>query len=162
MPSPATTCLIRPSGKDDLEALLLLWLRSTLLAHPFIDESYWYESAAMVRETFLPQATTWVACRPQDDKIVGFISVLNQQFIGALFIEQACYGSGVAQQLMAQAKDHYASLLLEVYQQNHRALAFYRKEGFTITADTRHPGTNLPTWVMHWKYTPRDQGVSAQ
>lgn len=130
---------------------MLLWLRSTLAAHPFIDESYWYESAAMVRETFLPQSITWVASRPEDGKIIGFISVLNQQFIGALFVIEQVYGAGIAQRLMAEVKNNYSSLLLEVYQQNQRAVAFYRREGFAVIADTHHPGTGLATWVMSWK-----------
>ncbi len=130
---------------------MLLWLRSTISAHPFIDESYWYESAAMVRETFLPQAMTWVACEPVTGKICGFISVIDPQFIGALFVSDAFYGRGVAQQLMNTAKATYSRLLLEVYQENNRAVAFYGKEGFNIKADTHHPGTNLPTWVMSWQ-----------
>ncbi len=141
--------MIRRSAPADIEAIMLLWLRSTLAAHPFIDESYWYESAAMVRETFLPQATTWVSCA-EGDEINGFISVLNQQFIGALFVKESVYGLGVAQQLMQQAKAQFPLLLLEVYQQNHRAVAFYRKEGFLVVNDTLHPGTGLPTWVLRW------------
>ncbi|WP_330873420.1 hypothetical protein [Rouxiella chamberiensis] len=44
--------MIRRSDDADLDPIMLLWLRSTLAAHPFIDESYWYESASMVRESF--------------------------------------------------------------------------------------------------------------
>lgn len=142
--------MIRPSEPKDVDAIMLLWLKSTLLAHPFIDQSYWYESASMVRDEFLPKATTWVYCHAQG-QIQGFISVLNQQFIGALFVEQSVYGQGVAQQLMQQAKSHFPLLLLEVYQQNHRAMAFYRKEGFTTVNDAIHPGTQLPTWVLRWR-----------
>jgi putative acetyltransferase len=141
--------MIRRSKPADTEAIMLLWLRSTLAAHPFIEASYWYESAPMVRETFLPQATTWVSCG-DDGEINGFISVLNQQFIGALFVKESVYGKGVAQQLMQEAKDHFPLLLLEVYQQNHRAVAFYRKEDFFVINDTVHPGTALPTWVLRW------------
>jgi len=144
--------MIRRSRSDDIEDIMLLWLRSTLAAHPFIAESYWYESAAMVRETFLPQAITWVSCG-DDGEIIGFISVLNQQFIGALFVKESVYGQGVAQELMQQAKAHFPLLLLEVYQQNHRAVAFYRKEAFLVVNDTLHPGTGLPTWVLRW-YEP--------
>lgn len=142
--------MIRRSQPADSDTIMLLWLRSTLAAHPFIAESYWYESAAMVRETFLPQATTWVSCGDDDGEINGFISVLNQQFIGALFVKESVYGQGVAQQLMQQAKAHFPLLLLEVYQQNHRAVAFYRKEDFLVVNDTLHPGTGLPTWVLRW------------
>ncbi|WP_369791028.1 N-acetyltransferase [Rouxiella sp. WC2420] len=130
---------------------MLLWLRSTIAAHPFITQSYWFESAAMVRDTFLPQAMTWVACNPENGEISGFISVISEQFIGALFVRDTFHGCGVAQQLMATAKAVHDKLLLEVYQQNHRAVAFYQKEGFTITADTCHPGTGLQTWIMGWK-----------
>jgi putative acetyltransferase len=132
--------VIRRADSQDINALVLLWLRSTIKAHPFISESYWLESAAMVKETFLPQARTWVACRAE-----------NQQFIGALFIIEEFYGSGLAQELMSVVKNYYSKLLLEVYQQNDRAVAFYRKEGFGVITDTHHPGTGLPTWVMSWQ-----------
>ncbi|MGA7587751.1 MAG: N-acetyltransferase [Rouxiella badensis] len=148
MPSTTHDCVIRRADSQDINALVLLWLRSTIKAHPFISESYWLESAAMVKETFLPQARTWVACRAENKEIVGFISVLNQQFIGALFIIEEFYGSGLAQELMSVVKNYYSKLLLEVYQQNDRAVAFYRKEGFGVITDTHHPGTGLPTWVM--------------
>lgn len=141
--------MIRRSEPADIETIMLLWLRSTLAAHPFIAQSYWYESAAMVRETFLPQAVTWVSS-DDEGEINGFISVLNQQFIGALFVKESVYGKGVAQQLMQQAKAHFPLLLLEVYQQNHRAVAFYRKEEFLVVNDTLHPGTGQPTWVLRW------------
>lgn len=141
--------MIRLAQPADHEAILLLWLRSSLISHSFIAESYWIESLQMVREDFLPKARTWIEC---DEKghIGGFISVLNQQFIGALFVEESRYGDGTAQHLMAAAKEEYPVLLLEVYQQNHRAMAFYRKENFEITAETRHPGTDMPTWILRW------------
>ncbi len=161
MPSAISRCLIRESTRHDLDELMGLWLRSTLAAHPFIDESYWYESAQMVRETFLPQATTWVACEPQSGKISGFISVIDPQFIGALFVDSTAHGHGVAQQLMATAKSTYLRLMLEVYQENHRAVAFYRKEGFSSTAETRHPGTGLPTWIMAWQKRAGDPKAHA-
>ncbi|MBU9810833.1 N-acetyltransferase [Rahnella sp. C60] len=144
--------MIRAARPADTEAILMLWLRSSLLSHAFIAESYWIESLQMVREDFLPKARTWVDC-DENDQVCGFISVLNQQFIGALFVEASHYGDGTARRLMAAAKEAYPVLLLEVYQQNHRAVSFYRKENFEITANTRHPGTDLPTYILRW-YCP--------
>ncbi|KAB8312057.1 N-acetyltransferase [Rahnella contaminans] len=141
--------MIRLAQPADHETILLLWLRSSLISHSFIAESYWIESLQMVREDFLPKARVWVDC-DTNDEICGFIGVLNQQFIGALFVEASHYGDGTAQRLMAAAKEEYPVLLLEVYQQNHRAMAFYRKENFEITAETRHPGTDMPTWILRW------------
>jgi len=142
---------IRPAQAADIEPLMLLWLRASIDAHPFIAATYWFESAAMVRDTLASSANTWVACQQESNKLTGFISLLSPQFIAALFVEKSAYGQGVAQQLMAEAKSHYPSLLLEVYQQNLRAVAFYRKEGFSVIQETKHPGTKLPTWIMRWQ-----------
>ena len=46
-------------AKDNLP-LLDLWLESTIHAHPFISESYWRDSVAVVRDVYLPAASTWV------------------------------------------------------------------------------------------------------
>jgi len=141
---------IRPAQPADIEPLMLLWLQTSIDAHPFIDATYWLESAAMVRETLASSAHTWVACHKESGQISGFISTLNPQFIAALFVRKSAQGQGVAQRLMAEVKSHYPSLLLEVYQQNLRAVAFYRKEGFSVMKETKHPGTKLPTWIMRW------------
>ena len=79
--------VIRPCGPADIDRLMALWLPSTIAAHPFVAEKYWRESAALVRENYLPRAQSW-ACW-HENEIVGFISVLDEQFIGALFVDRA-------------------------------------------------------------------------
>lgn len=56
--------MIRVYQPDDLNALMQLWLTSTIDAHPFVAEQYWYESAPLIRETYLPAARTWVYQQP--------------------------------------------------------------------------------------------------
>ncbi|MGD1798322.1 N-acetyltransferase, partial [Klebsiella pneumoniae subsp. pneumoniae] len=46
-------------AKDNLP-LLDLWLESTIHAHPFISESYWRDSVAVVWDVYLPAVSTWV------------------------------------------------------------------------------------------------------
>jgi len=142
---------IRPVQPDDIEPLMLLWLQTSISAHPFIAATYWFESAAMVRDTLVSSAKTWVSYHQESGKLSGFISLINPRFIAALFVEKSLHGQGLAQKLMTEAKSHYPSLLLEVYQQNLRAVAFYRKEDFSVIKETKHPGTKLPTWVMRWQ-----------
>ena len=70
------------SGKGvatSLGALLALWLDSTIHAHPFISESYWRDSVAVVRDVYLPAASTWVW--EQDGELKGFVSVLDSLLI---------------------------------------------------------------------------------
>lgn len=144
--------MIRPAVKQDMPAIMALWLVSTTEAHPFISAQYWRESEAVVRDTYLPNALTWVA----EDKgeIIGFISVLEQQFIGALFVDKLYHGKGVGQLLMMHVKVIFPQLMLEVYLENHRALRFYQREGF-LTQDTQfNEDTQHKTAIMLWEKTP--------
>ena len=51
--------MIRKWDTEDTAPLLALWLDSTIHAHPFISESYWRDSVAVVRDVYLPAASTW-------------------------------------------------------------------------------------------------------
>lgn len=102
--------LIHPCGHADLERLIALWLPSTIAAHPFVAEKYWCQSAALVREIYLPRAQSW-ACW-QGNTMVSFISVLDKQFVGGLFVERRFHGRGVAAALMAHVQQRYRRLSL--------------------------------------------------
>ncbi len=76
--------MIRKWDTEDTAPLLALWLDSTIHAHPFISESYWRDSVAVVRDVYLPAASTRVW--EQDGELKGFVSVLDSRFVGALFV----------------------------------------------------------------------------
>ncbi|CQD38866.1 N-acetyltransferase [Yersinia mollaretii] len=151
--------MIRDYQPSDLDALMQLWLPSTIAAHPFVAEQYWHESAPLVRNTYLPAAKTWVYCLPEappetlceSRPIVGFISILEAQLVGALFVAQPYHGHGVGQALMNHAQQHYPALTLEVYQQNRRAYRFYRKQGFSVTEKTYNAETKAAILTLHWR-----------
>ena len=46
--------MIRNWDANETGPLLELWLESTIHAHPFIAESYWHDSLAIVRDVYLP------------------------------------------------------------------------------------------------------------
>lgn len=140
--------MIRPCRPADMPRLMALWLPSTIAAHPFVEESYWRESAVLVRDSYLPRAQSWAYCHA--GVIVGFISVLDERFIGALFVEQAFHGHGVGQALMTHVQQRYPRLSLEVYEQNLRACAFYRKQGFQAAQRLFNEETQAYTLIMNW------------
>ena len=76
--------MIRKWQSENTAPLLSLWLESTTEAHPFIDASYWQANEAVVRDEYLPAAETWVW--EENGTLCGFISVMQFQFVGALFI----------------------------------------------------------------------------
>lgn len=131
---------------------MALWLVSTTEAHPFISSHYWRESEAEVRDTYLPHALTWVA--ENDGEIVGFISVLEMQFIGALFVDKRFHGKGIGPLLMQHVKMIFPQLMLEVYTENQRALRFYRHEGFEIQDTQLNEDTQHMTAIMLWEKRP--------
>lgn len=79
--------MIRLYQPQDLEQLMSLWLTTTTEAHPFIDQRYWLDSEPLVRNIYISEAATWVYSHNGD--IGGFISVMEQQFIGALFVRKS-------------------------------------------------------------------------
>lgn len=144
--------MIRPAVQQDMDAIMALWLVSTTEAHPFISTQYWRESEAVVRDTYLPHALTWVA--ENDGEIVGFISVLEMQFIGALFVDKRFHGKGIGPLLMQHVKMIFPQLMLEVYTENQRALRFYRHEGFKIQDTQLNEDTQHMTAIMLWEKRP--------
>ncbi|MDX5629306.1 MULTISPECIES: N-acetyltransferase [unclassified Brenneria] len=143
--------MIREYRSQDLESLMALWLESTTLAHPFIHADYWRESASLVRNIYLPQSQTWVYEKPE--RLAGFISVLEKRFIGALFIQQCDYGRQIGAALMNHVQQQFSLLSLEVYQQNARACAFYRKQGFVVVDKNFNQETQATTLIMQWANT---------
>ncbi|MGM3175176.1 MULTISPECIES: N-acetyltransferase [Dickeya] len=141
--------MIRAYHTEDLDTLVPLWLESTTRAHPFIAPGYWQESEELVRNHYLPRAQTWVYETQQG--IGGFISVMDQRFIGALFVHHSLYGHGAGAALMAHVQQRFPVLSLEVYQQNHRACAFYRKHGFMTVQESQQADTQACLLMMHWQ-----------
>lgn len=151
--------MIRTYQPEDLDPLMQLWLTSTIAAHPFIAEQYWHESAPLVRHTYLPAARTWVYWQPgehreataDNNKLVGFISILEEQLVGALFVEQSFHGKGIGKRLMNHIQQHYNALTLEVYQKNRRAYHFYRKQGFVVVERAYNAETKNTILTMQWQ-----------
>ncbi|MDF3826729.1 MULTISPECIES: N-acetyltransferase [unclassified Pseudocitrobacter] len=141
--------MIRKWTAKSLDPVLTLWLESTTFAHPFIDEQYWHDSLALVRDVYLPAAQTWVW--EENDTLLGFVSVMDNQFVGALFVAPQALHRGIGSALLNEVKQRYPMLSLEVYQKNGRAVNFYHALGFRIEDGAWQEETKHPTWIMRWQ-----------
>ena len=122
--------MIRKWDTKDTAPLLALWLDSTIHAHPFISESYWRDSVAVVRDvvvSIFPPPAPGSGSRMA--KLKGFVSVLDSRFVGALFVAPGATRQGICRALLDEVKQHYAWLSLEVYQKNESAVKFLRCAG---------------------------------
>ena len=141
--------MIRKWESDNAGPLLSLWLESTTEAHPFISASYWEENEGMVRDVYLPAAETWVW--EEDGMPRGFISVMQSQFVGALFVSTDFIGRGIGRALLHHVQQRFPYLSLEVYQKNVRAVNFYHAQGFRIEDSAWQDDTQHPTSIMSWQ-----------
>ena len=125
-----------------------IWLHSNLDAHVFIPASFWRGHFEIVRD-MLPQAELYVHENEAPRQIDGFIG-LTENHIEGIFVAKAARSKGVGKSLLEYAKSCKPYLTLSVYQKNERALAFYRREQFTVQSEGIEEDTNEEEIQMLW------------
>ena len=123
-----------------------IWLTGNLQAHPFVEESYWRGQADRVRELMgQAQLLVW----EEAGRVTGFLGLWGEHIEG-IFVSPGHQGRGIGKALLQAAKERCRSLTLNVYQNNPRAAAFYRREGFVVAERGTDPETGQPEWMMSW------------
>lgn len=139
--------LIRKMKKEDVEAVLEIWLDTNKKAHFFISEKYWEDNFEYVK-SLLPNSEIYIA--ESKNKIIGFIGIENA-YIAGIFVLEQMQSNGVGTQLLLQAKKKYSMLTLQVYAKNKKAIEFYKKENFIIDKITLNKDTKEEEYTMTWK-----------
>lgn len=140
--------MIRKSTNADIEKMLDIWLEASIRAHEFIEEDYWRQMRASVKKYYLPNADSYVY--EDKHKIKGFISIIDDKHIGALFIAPEYQRQKIGSKLINYAKKIYSELSLKVYTKNVNALKFYQKHGFKIVVEQQDEGTKEDELLMSW------------
>ena len=138
--------MIRQLQNKDIDKIMGIWLESTIYAHKFISKEYWNENYNIVKDVYIPISKTFVY--EDNDDIRGFISIINNDFIGALFVEKNYQSQGIGKSLIDYAKNLYDILSLAVYKENEKALEFYKKMGFKIISENINGDTNCVEYIM--------------
>lgn len=138
--------MIRQLQNKDIDKIMGIWLESTIYAHKFISKEYWNENYNIVKDMYIPMSKTFVY--EDNDDIRGFISIINNDFIGALFVEKNYQSQGIGKSLIDYAKNLYDNLSLAVYKENEKALEFYKKMGFKIISENINEDTNCVEYIM--------------
>ena len=138
--------MIRQLQNKDIDKIMGIWLESTIYAHKFISKEYWNEKYSIVKDVYIPMSKTFIY--EDNDDIRGFISIINNDFIGALFVEKNYQSQGIGKSLIDYAKNLYDNLSLAVYKENEKALEFYKKMGFKIISENINEDTNCVEYIM--------------
>ncbi len=140
--------MIRKATPADIDKIMQLWLETNTKAHDFIAPSYWQKHFDEVKNHYLPQAETFV----YEDKhqLKGFISILLDNFVGALFVDTRYQRQNIGTKLLDYARKQKSSLNLKVYALNQPAIRFYQKNDFKILAEKFDESTQNKELIMGW------------
>ena len=120
--------MIRKMKEEDTTKVMTIWTKGNFYAHPFIERDYWISNYNKVKEEYLKQAETYVY--EENEEIKGFISILNNTYIGALFVKKDFLRHGIGKRLLNYCKERKEKLTLQVYEKNVDATLFYLAMGF--------------------------------
>ena len=140
--------MIRKLENKDINIIMDIWLKSTIKAHNFIDENYWRKNYNNVKNIYIPISDTFVY--EDNGSIKGFISIINNDFIGALFVDVNSQGMGIGSKLIDHVINIYDNLSLSVYKDNENAFNFYKNKNFKILSEEINKETKFLEYVMKY------------
>ena len=138
--------MIRKLNEADIDKVMDIWMKSTIKAHDFISKEYWQNNYNTVKEVYIHMSETFVYKDVQGIK--GFISVINNEFIGALFVDIDFQGNGIGKQLIDYAVSKYGKLQLAVYKENKKSVEFYINRGFKIIEEQINDDSKHVEYIM--------------
>ena len=141
--------MVRKFKEEDTVKVMTIWTKGNFQAHSFIDKDYWLLNFNKVKDEYLKKANTYVYV--EDDTIKGFVSVLDDYYIGALFVRREYKRQGIGRKLLNYVKERYDRLELNVYEKNMDAILFYVSQGFVNQKIQIDGETNEKEYVMEWK-----------
>lgn len=145
--------MIRMMNKNELDTVMNIWLETNIKAHGFIDKGYWEGNYELVKG-MLPDSELFVY--EENNAIVGFVGLMEQQYIAGIFVDQDSQSQGVGKALLDYVKESHSELSLHVYQKNVRAMNFYLREGFAVVKEQIDENTGEVELTMNW-VNGRDQ-----
>jgi putative acetyltransferase len=136
---------------DDFYAkeVMDIWLKTNISAHSFIPEQYWLKNYDVVKNEYIPVSKTFIY--EEDSRVKAFISIVNSEFVGALFVLKDCQGQGIGKKLLNYCKELYSSLELCVYQENINAVNFYKSCDFVIVKEQINEDSGYMEYLMRWR-----------
>ena len=140
--------MIRQYRQEEIEKILNIWLKGSIQSHDFIGDDYWHNMVPIVKKYYFPNTETYVF----EDKhqIKGFLSLIDDKYIGALFVDPVYQKQKIGSKLVNYVKKIYPELSLKVFIKNSNAVRFYQKNGFKIVAEQIDDSTGEKELLMSW------------
>jgi putative acetyltransferase len=133
--------MLRQYTDDDLDELLDVWYRASLVAHSFLSEDFLEVERCQIADHWLPMADTMVY--EAEGRVVGFLALIGNE-VGAVFVDPDRQGHGIGRALMDSARDRRPFLELHVFEANTIGRRFYDAYGFEFVSRHVHEATAQP------------------
>lgn len=138
--------MFRNFNNQDIDRIMELWLDTNISAHSFIESEYWTSNYETVK-AMMPSATIYVY--EEDNVVQGFVGLMDN-YIAGIFVSHLLQSKGIGKKLLDYTKDKKDALSLSVYKENIRAVAFYLREGFTVSNEQIDKNTGKLELSMNW------------
>ena len=141
--------MLREFKEADIDKIMQIWRDGNFKAHNFIPNKYWSDNYIRVQNEYLRKSNTWVYT--ENEEIQAFISVMDDGYIGALFVIPKIQRDGIGTMLVNHVKEKYDKLYLNVYEKNVPATMFYKAMGFRKIRVQIDEATQEKEYIMEWK-----------
>jgi putative acetyltransferase len=138
------TVTVRPSEPTDAEALLQVWRNAVDATHDFLTPE---DRAAIDRLVADYVRSSPLVVAALDGAVVAFMGVTGHT-IDSLFIDPRVHGQGIGRRLADQVA---RPTIVEVNEQNGRAVAFCRRLGFEVVGRSETDGDGRPYPLLHMR-----------
>ena len=137
---------IRMSHPSEGPRIVQIWKNSVDATHDFLTM---HDRQEIEKEVigFFSETPVWVATN-QEDHPLGFM-FLHDGHLEALFVDASARGLGVGKQLISHALALHPGLSVDVNEQNHQAVGFYRHMGFQVTGRSERDSQGRPYPLLH-------------
>ena len=137
--------MIRCFEAADEDAVVRLFLASTIPGQDFLPEEHWLAMEPKLRTQILPHADTWLV--EAEGEVVAFIVTVGNHIEG-LFTDPDHQGRGHGKRLVEHVLERLDGVRVELYEANERAVGVYRARGFVDHERREGDLPGLPKLIM--------------
>lgn len=143
---------IHVASSDDYPEIVDVWEASVRATHHFLKEEDIQYFKPLILNEYL-QSVNLFCTRNERDHIIGFLGTVDTK-IEMLFIDPTNRGKGVGKSLLNYAIHQLGAKKVDVNEDNHQAVGFYKHMGFQVVSRSDVDGMGKPYPILSMELVP--------
>ncbi|MGE8500224.1 MAG: GNAT family N-acetyltransferase [Pseudomonas sp.] len=139
----------------DFPRMLEVWEAAVRATHDFLPEIDIQLIRPLLSSQYFPNLTL-TCIRDSSGQVVGFLGGAEGK-VEMLFVDPATHGQGIGRALLQHAIEQHGAYLVDVNEQNPKALGFYLSQGFVVESRSPLDGGGRPFPLLHLRLEPAAQ-----